>query len=80
MNSDDNKLLGRGVFMERGLVAPIFYDNSVTTKKSILEQLIENRDALQKQLEEINETIKTMEKYPEFEKCLTQLSRAGIYR
>jgi hypothetical protein len=80
MNSDDNKILGRGVFMERGLVAPAFSENCVTVRKSILEQLIEKRDALQKHIEEISETIETMEKYPEIEKCLTQLSRSGIYR
>jgi hypothetical protein len=75
------RIEGKGYYMEQGLCIPNFDRNEIAAKEaSIIERLIVKRDALQKQLEEINETIETMEKYPEFEKCLSQLSRAGIYR
>ena len=46
----------------------------------VMEQLNMKRERLVKEMEEVAATIAMFEKHPEFEQCLTQLSRVGIYR
>ena len=46
----------------------------------VMEQLCQKRDRLVEQIAEVEATIAMFEKHPEFEQCLTQLSRCGIYR
>jgi hypothetical protein len=52
----------------------------VSRKPSIMEKLQQKRDKCKQELVEIENTITLFEKHPEFEQCLTQLSRIGIYR
>ncbi len=46
----------------------------------VMEQLVNKRDRLNEQVAEVEATIAMFQKHPEFEQCLTQLSRCGIYR
>ena len=46
----------------------------------VMEQLCQKRDRLNEQVADVEATIAMFEKHPEFEQCLTQLSRCGIYR
>jgi hypothetical protein len=52
----------------------------ITRKPSIMEKLQQKKEKCQAELKEIENTITLFEKHPEFEQCLTQLSRIGIYR
>ena len=47
---------------------------------SIAEELQVKRDNLVKQLAEVDKSIELFTAHPEFEQCLTQLARTGIYR
>jgi len=46
----------------------------------VMEQLIVKKERLAEQMAEVDSTIVMFEKHPEFEQCLTQLARVGIYR
>jgi len=46
----------------------------------VMEQLIVKKERLAQQVAEVDATIEMFEKHPEFEQCLTQLARVGIYR
>jgi hypothetical protein len=46
----------------------------------VLEQLQVKRGHLLQKIAEVDKTIEVFTKHPEFEQCLTQLSRVGIYR
>jgi hypothetical protein len=46
----------------------------------VMEQLRHRRYKAVAELQEIDATIAMFEKHPEFEQCLSQLSRVGIYR
>jgi hypothetical protein len=49
-------------------------------QSSVMEQLRQRREKTVQELAEIESTISLFEKHPEFERCLTQLARVGIYR
>jgi len=53
---------------------------SINRKPSIMEKLQQKRQKCMTELKEIENTLALFEKHPEFEQCLTQLSRIGIYR
>ncbi len=80
------KIIGRpalkkGVIMPSGLVSKAS-ECAISEVKSlgVMEQLVNKRDRLHEQIAEVEDTIAMFEKHPEFEQCLTQLSRCGIYR
>jgi len=46
----------------------------------VMEQLVQKKENLAKQMAEVDATIEMFEKNPGVEECLSQLSRVGIYR
>lgn len=47
---------------------------------SVMEQLRHRRDKAIAEVKQFEETIALFEAHPEFEQCLSQLARCGIYR
>jgi hypothetical protein len=47
---------------------------------SIMNKLLRKREKAVAELTELDATIKLFKQHPEFEQCLTQLARCGIYR
>jgi len=67
--------------MPSGLIAQDSCEKEVEVRQaSVMEQLRIKRDRAIKQVKEIEEAIALFEAHPEFEQCLTQLARVGIYR
>ena len=68
--------------MASGLISSQQMEMCEKTPRSlgVMEQLQHRRDKAVLELQEIDAAIAMFEKHPEFEQCLTQLARCGIYR
>ncbi|MDD5394901.1 MAG: hypothetical protein PHE17_17935 [Thiothrix sp.] len=65
----------------QGLIqAPQMCETKSLRNLGVMEQLNIRKEKATQELDEINKTIEMFSAHPEFEQCLSQLARVGIYR
>jgi hypothetical protein len=65
---------------ENMIQAPTMCEAKSLRSLGVMEQLNIRKEKTMQELDEINKTIEMFSAHPEFEQCLSQLARVGIYR